>query len=491
MCSKSFTPLYTCEHSLYLYPVNVYNSFRMNDIPEKINARILIVDDDKDVLLAARLFLKQHVEVVHAEENPENLPGLISTGNYDLVLLDMNFAPDATSGKEGFHWLNKILEIDPSIVVILITGYGDIELAVQGIKEGATNFLLKPWENKKLLATIKTSMQLRQSKLELQELRSRQKVLMADQNQPFVTIIGSSPAMQKVLAAAQKVAGTDANVLILGENGTGKELVARAIHRDSRRKDEVFISVDLGAISESLFESELFGFKKGAFTDAKEDRAGRFEAANKGTIFLDEIGNLSLSLQSKLLSVLQNRNVVRLGTNKEIPIDVRLICATNMPLYQMVREGKFRQDLLYRINTVEVHVPSLRERTEDIPDLVDHFLEIYCKKYKIVQKRVTEDTFSRLKKHDWPGNIRELQHAVERAVIMSDSNILQPHDFFLSSPAEAKNESIEMDNLNLEEAERMLVRKVVDKHGGNISKAAKELGLTRASLYRRIEKYGL
>lgn len=463
----------------------------MNDTPEKITARILIVDDDKDVLLAARLFLKQHVEVVHTEENPENLPNLLNTGNYDLVLLDMNFAPDATSGKEGFYWLNKILEVDPSIVVILITGYGDIELAVQGIKEGATNFLLKPWENKKLLATIKTSIQLRESKLELQELRTKQKVLMADQNQPFVTIIGSSPAMQKVLAAAQKVAVTEANVLILGENGTGKELIARAIHRDSRRKDEVFISVDLGAISESLFESELFGFKKGAFTDAKEDRAGRFEAANKGTIFLDEIGNLSLSLQSKLLSVLQNRNVVRLGTNKEIPIDVRLICATNMPLYQMVREGKFRQDLLYRINTVEVHVPSLRERIEDIPELIDHFLEIYCHKYKIAQKRVSEDTLARLRKHDWPGNIRELQHAVERAVIMSDSNILQPHDFFLSSPAEDKGDSLDLDNLNLEDAEKMLVRKVIDKHGGNISKAAKELGLTRASLYRRIEKYGL
>jgi DNA-binding NtrC family response regulator len=463
----------------------------MNDIPEKITARILIVDDDKDVLLAARLFLKQHVEVVHTEENPENLPNLVNTGSYDLVLLDMNFAPDATSGKEGFYWLNKILEVDPSIVVILITGYGDIELAVQGIKEGATNFLLKPWENKKLLATIKTSMQLRQSKLELQELRTKQKVLMADQNQPFVTIIGSSPAMLKVLTAAQKVAITDANVLILGENGTGKELIARAIHRDSRRKDEVFISVDLGAISESLFESELFGFKKGAFTDAKEDRAGRFEAAHRGTIFLDEIGNLSLSLQSKLLSVLQNRNVVRLGTNKEIPIDVRLICATNMPLYQMVREGKFRQDLLYRINTVEVHVPSLRERIDDIPALIDHFLEIYCHKYKIAKKRVTEDTLARLKKHDWPGNIRELQHAVERAVIMSESNILTPHDFFLSSPTEDKSDNLDLDNMNLEDAEKMLVRKVIDKHGGNISKAAKELGLTRASLYRRIEKYGL
>jgi two-component system, NtrC family, response regulator HydG len=463
----------------------------MNDTQEKIQAKILIVDDDKDVLLAARLFLKQHVEVVHTEENPENLPNLINSENYDMVLLDMNFAPDATSGKEGFHWLNKILENDPAIVVILITGYGDIELAVQGIKEGATNFLLKPWENRKLLATIKTSMQLRQSKVELQDLRTKQKVLMADQNQSYVTIVGNSPAMQKVLNSAQRVAVTDANVLILGENGTGKELIARAIHRASVRKDQVFISVDLGAISESLFESELFGFKKGAFTDAREDRPGRFEAANKGTIFLDEIGNLSLALQSKLLSVLQNRNVVRLGTNKEIPIDVRLICATNMPLYQMVKEGKFRQDLLYRINTVEVHVPSLRERIDDIPLLIDHFLEIYCKKYKISSKRVSEDTLARLKKHDWPGNIRELQHSVERAIIMSDSTILQPHDFFLSTPGDDKSDSLDLDNLNLEEAERMLVRKVVDKHGGNISKAAKELGLTRASLYRRIEKYGL
>jgi DNA-binding NtrC family response regulator len=463
----------------------------MNQETEKINARVLIVDDDRDVLLAAKLFLKQHIEILHTEERPENIPNLLNNESYDLILLDMNFAPDATSGKEGFYWLNKILELDPSAVVILITGYGDIELAVQGIKEGATNFLLKPWENKKLLATIKTSLQLRQSKVELQDLRTKQKVLMADQNQAFGTIIGKSPAMDKLMATTLKVAATDANVLILGENGTGKELIARAIHRDSKRRDEVFISVDLGAITETLFESELFGFKKGAFTDAKEDRAGRFEAANKGTIFLDEIGNLSLSLQSKLLSVLQNRTVVRLGTNKEIPIDIRLICATNMPLYQMVKEGKFRQDLLYRINTVEIHVPSLRERTEDIPLLIDHFLDIYCKKYKLPVKRVSEETLARLKKHSWPGNIRELQHAVERAVIMSESHILQPHDFFLSSMDDDKPESINVGNMNLEETEKILIRKVIDKHGGNISKAAKELGLTRASLYRRIEKHGL
>ena len=458
---------------------------------DKVDAKLLIVDDDKDVLLAAKLFLKQHIKIVHTEEKPESLPDLMRNEKYDLILLDMNFSRDATSGKEGFHWLNKILEIDPATIIILITGYGDIELAVQGIKEGATNFLLKPWENKKLLATITTSLQLKKSKGELTELKSKQQHQVQNGDPDNRVLIGQSAAMQKVLTTADKVAITEANVLILGENGTGKELIARAIHDASKRKDEVFVSVDLGAITESLFESELFGFKKGAFTDAKEDRSGRFEAANKGTIFLDEIGNLSLGLQSKLLSVLQNRTVVRLGTNKEIPIDVRLICATNMPLYQMVNEGKFRQDLLYRINTVEVNIPPLRERIEDLPLLVDHFLHIYCDKYKMPVKRVNTSTFKRLEKHAWPGNIRELQHAVERAVIMSESNILEPDDFFLSKVDEEKSDTIQTSNMNLEETEKMLIRKVIDKHGGNISKAAKELGLTRASLYRRIEKYGL
>lgn len=457
---------------------------------EKAEAKILIVDDDQDVLLAAKLFLKQHIKIVHTEKNPENIPNLLKQENYDVILLDMNFSRDATSGKEGFHWLNKIMEIDPAAVVIFITGYGDIELAVQGIKEGATNFILKPWDNKKLLATIQANLKVRSSKEELQDLKTKKQVFLADQNNAWGDLIGQSPVMQQVMNTVKKVAVTDANVLILGENGTGKELIARAIHKASGRKDEVFISVDLGAISETLFESELFGYKKGAFTDAKEDRAGRFEAASKGTIFLDEIGNLSTSLQSKLLSVLQSRKVVRLGSNKEIPIDVRLICATNMPLYQMVKENKFRQDLLYRINTVEIPVPPLRDRIEDIPPLVEHFLQEYCKKYKLSNKRVNASTLKRLEKHHWPGNIRELQHAVERAVIMSDSNILQPHDFFLSQTDE-NSEGNEFETYNLEETERMLIRKVIDKHGGNISKAAKELGLTRASLYRRIEKYGL
>jgi DNA-binding NtrC family response regulator len=458
---------------------------------EKMSAKLLIVDDDQDVLLAARLFLRQHVDIVHTERNPENIPDLLRNESYDLILLDMNFSRNATSGQEGFHWMNKILEIDPAAAVILITGYGDIELAVQGIKEGATNFLLKPWENKKLLATISATLEVRKSKVELEGLKGRQKVLIANQDQAYSHIIGKSAAMMRVLATVEKVARTDANILILGENGTGKEVIARAVHRASKRAEEVFISVDLGAITESLFESELFGYKKGAFTDAKEDRAGRFEAAHKGTVFLDEIGNLSHSLQSKLLSVLQNRKVVRLGSNKEIPIDVRLVCATNMPLYQMVNEGKFRQDLLYRINTVEIKLPALRERTEDIEALAEHFIEQYCHKYKLPKKRLNASTLKRLQIHHWPGNIRELQHSVERAVIMSEGNVLEPHDFFLSDNEEFRQVEVLPNNMNLEETEKMLIRKVVDKYGGNISRAAKELGLTRASLYRRMEKYGI
>lgn len=458
----------------------------------KLDAKILIVDDDPDILVAAKLFLKRHIRVVHTEQDPHNIPTLMNNDDYDLFLLDMNFSRDATSGKEGFYWMNRILENDPAAVVILITGYGDVELAVQGIKEGATNFLLKPWDNDKLLATITANLKVRESNQELEQLRSKNQVLQSERDQKFSTIIGNSPAMQKVFTTVEKVARTDANVMILGENGTGKEMIARALHRASPRKEEVFVNVDLGAISESLFESELFGYKKGAFTDAKEDRAGRFEASHKGTIFLDEIGNLSVTLQVKLLSVLQNRKITRLGSTREIPIDVRLVTATNMPLYEMVKEGKFRQDLLYRINTVEIQMPPLRERTEDIPLLAEHFLDIYCKKYKMPKKRIDASTMKRLQMHNWPGNIRELQHAIERAVILSDSTVLQPGDFFLDQSNEGKESStLDTDNLTLEDTEKMMIRKVMDKHGGNISRAAKELGLTRASLYRRIDKYGI
>ncbi|RLD19736.1 MAG: sigma-54-dependent Fis family transcriptional regulator, partial [Bacteroidetes bacterium] len=373
--------------------------------PANKTGRILIVDDNEDLLSAARIFLKRHFAHIDVEKNPESIPDLIQNEQYDVILLDMNFTKDVSSGKEGFHWLEKIIAIDPSSVVVLITAYGDEQTAVKAIKSGATDFVLKPWENEKLLATISSSMQLSQSRQEVVALKDRQKVISAELNSKFHDLIGESKAMQEVYNTIERVAETDANVLILGENGTGKELVARAIHAQSNRKNEAFINVDLGSITETLFESELFGHVKGAYTDAKEDRIGRFEAATGGTVFLDEIGNLSTQLQAKLLSTLQSRQIVRVGSNKIIDIDVRLVCATNMPLYQMVNENKFRQDLLYRINTVEVHVPSLKERFEDIPLLTDHFLEIYCKKYKMPLKRLTPATLKRLEKHTWPGNI--------------------------------------------------------------------------------------
>jgi DNA-binding NtrC family response regulator len=397
-----------------------------------------------------------------------------------------------SSGKEGFHWLEKILAINPSSVVVLITAYGDEQTAVQAIKSGATDFVLKPWENEKLLATISSSMQLSQTRQEVVALKDRQKVISAELNSQFHDLIGESKAMQEVYKTIERVAETDANVLILGENGTGKELVARAIHAQSNRRDEAFINVDLGSITETLFESELFGHVKGAYTDAKEDRVGRFEAANKGTVFLDEIGNLSTPLQAKLLSTLQSRQIVRVGSNKIIDIDVRLVCATNMPLYEMVMKNTFRQDLVYRINTIEIEIPPLRDRTQDIPLLTKHFLKIYSTKYKKEIHKISDAVLSRMAIYSWPGNIRELQHAVERAVIMSNSSVLQPEDFtFNISYVEGDQDNVTIEQYNLDEVEKILIRKVLKKYNGNITQAANELGLTRSSLYRRLEKYGI
>lgn len=452
--------------------------------------KILVIDDDEDILHAARLFLKQHVEQVHTEKNPKLIPTLLKNENYDVILLDMNFTMDVTSGKEGFYWLNKILEIDTAAVVVLITAYGDVEMAVRAIKEGATDFVLKPWQNEKLLATISSAMNLRRTRAEVDNLRKRQRQLFADLDHPFKDFIGSSQAMQNVYATISKVAKTEANILILGENGTGKELVAREIHRQSKRANEVFISVDMGAITDTLFESELFGHVKGAFTDAREERVGRFEIASGGTLFLDEIGNLPLPLQAKLLTCLQNREITPIGSNRQRPIDIRLICATNRLIYKMVSVKEFREDLLFRINTVEIHLPPLRERLDDIPLLVDHFIKIYCKKYNIPLKRVNRATLKKLEKYTWPGNVRELQHAIERAVILGENAVLSPADFFLSMQ-ESREEGLVLEDYNLEQAEKLIVRKALDKHGGNISKAAEELGLTRTSLYRRLEKYGI
>lgn len=454
--------------------------------------RILIVDDNEDLLSAARIFLKRHFAQIDIEKNPESIPDLIHNESYDVILLDMNFTKDVSSGSEGFHWLGKILEINPSAVVVLITAYGDEQTAVRAIKSGATDFVLKPWENEKLLATISSAMQLSQVKQEIVALKDRQKVISAELNNQFHDLIGESKAMQDVYKTIERVAETDANVLILGENGTGKELAARAIHAQSNRRNEPFISVDLGSITETLFESELFGHVKGAFTDAKDDRIGRFEAANRGTIFLDEIGNLSTPLQAKLLSALQNRQVVRVGSNKRVEIDVRLVCATNMPIYDMVMKNSFRQDLLYRINTIEINLPPLRERADDVSLLANHFLEIYSNKYKKAVHKLSDATITRMSVYAWPGNIRELQHAVERAVIMSNGTILQPEDFsFNISHTEADQENVTIEQFNLDEVEKILIRKALKKYNGNITQAANELGLTRSSLYRRLEKYGI
>jgi DNA-binding NtrC family response regulator len=458
---------------------------------DKEIGKLLIIDDDEDVLLAAKMLLKKYSHEVIIEKNPKKIPFLLNDSEYDVILLDMNFSKDITSGKEGFYWLNQILEKDPNAVVILITAFGDVEMAVKALKDGATDFVLKPWQNEKLIATISTASKLKNSYKEVDQLKQTRKVLQEESNQRFKEIIGESPSMKNVYNIIDKVAGTDANVLILGENGTGKELVARALHQKSIRKENVFINVDMGAITETLFESELFGHKKGSFTDAKEDRAGRFEVANGGSLFLDEIGNLSLPLQSKLLTALQRREVIRIGSNKPIPIDIRLICATNMPIYDMVNDNTFRQDLLYRINTVEIHLPALRERMEDIKVLSEHFVDMYCRKYRKASKTISASTLKKFEKYKWPGNIRELQHAIERAVIMSDKNTLMSEDFFFLSQSGDVSDEQRNESLDLDEVEKSTIRKAITKHNGNISKAAKELGLTRASLYRRLEKHGL
>ena len=452
--------------------------------------KILAVDDNEDILFALKLLLKQHVELITTVNNPEQIPSTMNNEDYDVILLDMNFTKDAISGQEGFDWLAKILEIDPDAVVVFITAYGDAEKAVKSIKAGATDFILKPWQNEKLLATISSSVKLRRSRMEAKGLRNRQQEISAVLDQPFHEFIGHSPEMQQVFKTIKKVASTDANILILGENGTGKELVARALHRNSLRKDEVFISVDLGAIAETLFESELFGHEKGAFTDAHKTKQGRFEIADKGTLFLDEIGNLSLPLQTKLLTVIERKEVTRVGSNKPIPVDVRLICATNINIYDMVQDNRFRQDLLYRINTVEIHLPPLRERSGDIQLLVDHFLKIYSKKYKKTIRGVSVNGLKKLNQYHWPGNVRELQHAIERAIIMGDTDILEEDDFLLSAPSQ-KLTDLELDTYNLEEIEKNIINKVLKQYQGNITQAATELGLTRTSLYRRMEKYDI
>ncbi len=450
--------------------------------------RILAVDDNKDILFALELLLKSHFEQVTTLNSPDRIPELLAKEYYDVILLDMNFTKENIDGKEGFDWLKIILGIDPEAVVLFITAYGDAEDAVRAIKSGATDFILKPWQNEKLLATVSASVKLRRSRIEADELRKKHKEICSALDQPYHEFIGNSAEIKEVFSIIRKVAKTDANILISGENGTGKELVARAIHRNSIRKDEVFITVDLGSITDTLFESELFGHEKGAFTDAKREKPGRFEIASRGTLFLDEIGNLSLSLQTKLLTAIEKKEVTRVGANRPVSVDVRLICATNNDLYKMTADNDFRQDLLYRVNTVEINIPPLRERTGDIILIADHFLKTYSKKYKKPVSRISSAAIKKLNHYPWPGNVRELQHAIERAVIMTDQNTLEPEDFILTSQGK-KTGTDEFDTYNLEEIEKRIIIKVLKQNQGNITQASRELGLTRTSLYRRMEKY--
>lgn len=446
---------------------------------------LLIVDDNKNVLSALRILLDNYFEQVILLSSPNTLIYTLREKNPDIVLLDMNFSAGINTGNEGLYWLSEIKKVDSEIPVVLFTAYADIELAVKALKLGATDFVVKPWDNTKLLATLQAAYELRISKKEVKKLREKQSVLNQEQNKDDICW-GQSGQMKNLLSLIDKVARTDANILITGENGTGKELIAKKIHYSSLRANETLINLDIGSITESLFESELFGHVKGAFTDARTDRAGKFEAADKGTLFLDEIGNLSYSLQAKLLTALQSRQVVRVGGNKSIPVDIRLISATNKDLFQSVHEGEFREDLLYRINTIHIEVPPLRERSEDIKLLAEFFLDKFSKKYNKPDMVLSDKAIKKLENYSWPGNVRELQHAIEKAVILSDSNILEDYDFH-TRRADDRNSVI--DSITIEEMEKILIEKSLKKHNKNISIVAGELGITRPTLYSKMRKY--
>ncbi len=434
------------------------------------------------MLTAVKLLLKTEVQEVITEKNPENLNWLLQRNQVDLVLLDMNFNSAINTGNEGLYWLKKIKEWKPNVCVIMITAYGDIDLAVRSLKEGANDFIVKPWHNEKLIGTIRDLLDKKEG------VKPKASVKSANGG---TSILGESDAMQDIFYKLNKIAPTDANILLLGENGTGKDLVAKAIHERSLRADKPFVKVDVGALTDTLFESELFGHKKGAFTDAREDREGRFEDAQGGTLFLDEIGNITLQQQAKLLTVLQNRQVTRLGTNKPVDIDIRLICATNLPLHELANENRFRKDLIYRINTVEINMPPLRRRGEDIVLLAQHFAKMYATKYLKTAMEFDMAALQKLKGYNYPGNVRELQYTVERAVIMADDPVLHADDLIFSILESAPDTPVDDDNIPLSTMEKNAILKVIEKHNGNITRAAKELGLTRTALYRRLSKYDI
>jgi len=448
---------------------------------------ILIVDDNKSILSALEIFLTPEFQSVTTLSDPNQIPTELRKKDYNLVLLDMNFNAGINTGNEGIYWLGRIKESNPEISVVMITAYGDVELTVKALKMGATDFFLKPWDNNKLLATLKSALQLNWSKKEVSQLKEKEKGLKTEINREQKFIVGSSPKLMQMLNMVRKVAKTDANVLITGENGTGKELIAHEIHRLSERSHEVMVSVDMGAITETLFESELFGHVKGAFTDARENRPGKFEVADKGSLFLDEIGNLSFHLQAKLLAAIQNRQISRIGSNQTVPVDIRLICATNKNLESMVHEGLFREDLLYRINTIQIEVPPLRERGNDVLVLTDFFLKKYSSKYNKPNLKINQQAQDKLLKYSWPGNIRELQHTVEKAVILSEGNVLKAEDFFMRPIISGRTSESE---LTLEEMEKRMINLAIEKNNGNLSAAADQLGITRQTLYNKIKKTG-
>lgn len=446
------------------------------------NASILVIDDDTDVLTAVKLLLKTEAREVDTEKNPENIRHLLSQKKYDLLLLDMNFNSIINTGNEGIYWLKKIREWGHQAIIIMITAYGDIDLAVRSLKEGASDFMVKPWHNEKLLSTIREL---------LEKHRSEGGKSKPTTHSIGKELLGESEGMKDVFLKISKVAPTDANILILGENGTGKDLIAKAIHEQSLRASKPFIKVDVGALTSTLFESELFGHKKGAFTDAREDRMGLIEAANSGTLFLDEIGNISLQQQAKLLTVLQNRQVTRLGSNQPLPVDIRLICATNVPLTDLANENRFRKDLIYRINTVEMLLPPLRKRGDDITMLARHFIKVYAAKYMKPVPELEPEAIDRLQRYSFPGNVRELQYTIERALIMNDGPSLSKEDLLFSPIETVSQEAQEALDTNLSSLEKNTILKVIEKHHGNITRAAKELGLTRTALYRRLNKYDI
>lgn len=450
------------------------------------NSTILVIDDNKSILSALELLLQPLCKRVVLSSSPNQIPSLLSSHHFDAVLLDMNFSAGVITGNEGLYWLSRILEQDANSSVIMITAYADVELAVRAVKEGAIDFIVKPWDNNKLLTTIQAAIRLRRSRSEVKSLREREHNLRAVAKADAPTIIGEAPQFKEVLQLVNKVAKTDANVLITGENGTGKEIIARELHLQSLRCSEVMVSVDMGSLSETLFESELFGHVKGAFTDAREDRAGKFEVARGSTLFMDEIANLSLPLQAKLLAALQNREIVRVGSNKKIPVDIRLVCATNSNLHELVAIGRFREDLLYRINTIHIEVPPLRSRREDIPLLAKFFLDIYGNKYRKPELTLTDKAMESMGSYPWPGNVRELQHTIEKAVILSDGDTLTPENFLLPQSAPTPVAAA-----TLEEMERQMIMQCMAQHKGNMTAVAQQLGITRQTLYNKIKKYGM